>query len=202
MLRWLGACNNDMRQTHVFKNLKLSNRVKKLLAVAYCYNVMDSNTDARLRNVVSVTEMYADNKATEQDVRIAARSVEAMYHTSLVAAVEALSDLYSINCSISDVSFFTGEDGNRIEKRLLQGKLLVSAIGPGYTFNKEWKTSTALLLAEQMYESRDFSAMPILADALQDAGCEEEILLKHLRNPESKFCRGCKIVDELLDFTH
>jgi hypothetical protein len=28
-----------------------------------------------------------------------------------------------------------------------------------------------------MYDSRDFSAMPILADALQDAGCDNEEIL-------------------------
>ncbi|MCI0699795.1 MAG: hypothetical protein L0241_01750, partial [Planctomycetia bacterium] len=38
------------------------------------------------------------------------------------------------------------------------------------TFNSSWRTDTALSLARQMYESREFSAMPILADALQDAG--------------------------------
>jgi hypothetical protein len=32
-----------------------------------------------------------------------------------------------------------------------------------------------------MYESRDFSVMPILADALQDPGCEDEQLLAHCR---------------------
>jgi hypothetical protein len=32
-----------------------------------------------------------------------------------------------------------------------------------------WLSSTVVALAAQMYEARDFSAMPILADALQDA---------------------------------
>src|SRR4051812_520636 len=35
----------------------------------------------------------------------------------------------------------------------------------------EWRTGTVLAMAKQMYEARDFSGMPILADALQDAGC-------------------------------
>jgi hypothetical protein len=37
------------------------------------------------------------------------------------------------------------------------------------TFSPEWRTETAVGLAKQMYESADFSALPILADALQDA---------------------------------
>jgi hypothetical protein len=39
-------------------------------------------------------------------------------------------------------------------------------------FSPEWQTDTAVSLAHQMYEARDFSAMPVLADALQDAGCD------------------------------
>src|SRR5262249_31783676 len=46
-------------------------------------------------------------------------------------------------------------------------------------FLSAWRTDTVLALARQMYESRDFGAMPILADALQDAGCENEDILDH-----------------------
>jgi hypothetical protein len=48
-----------------------------------------------------------------------------------------------------------------------------------------------------MYESRDFSAMPILADALQDAGCEDESILAHCRGP-GPHVRGCWVVDLVL----
>ncbi|OWK42154.1 hypothetical protein [Fimbriiglobus ruber] len=63
-------------------------------------------------------------------------------------------------------------------------------------FLTEWRTSTVLALAEQMYESRDFSAMPILADALQDAECNDEALT-HCRGP-GPHVRGCRIVDACL----
>jgi hypothetical protein len=66
------------------------------------------------------------------------------------------------------------------------------------TFSPDWRTSTALALAHQMYESREFSAMPILADALQDAGCDNEELLAHCRDPHAKHLRGCWAVDGVL----
>ena len=66
------------------------------------------------------------------------------------------------------------------------------------SFSPTWRTSTALTLASQMYESRDFSLMPILADALQDAGCEDEQLLSHCRNPRATHVRGCWVVDLVL----
>jgi hypothetical protein len=64
-------------------------------------------------------------------------------------------------------------------------------------FSLEWRTDTALQLACQMYESRDFSAMPILADALQDAGCDNEDILSHCRGP-GPHVRGCWVVDLVL----
>jgi hypothetical protein len=48
-----------------------------------------------------------------------------------------------------------------------------------------------------MYESRDFTAMPILADALQDAGCDNEQILGHCRGP-GLHMRGCWVVDLVL----
>jgi hypothetical protein len=66
------------------------------------------------------------------------------------------------------------------------------------TFNPEWRTSAAVQLAAQMYEARDFAHMPILADALQDAGCEHPAVLAHCRDPHATHVRGCWVVDLVL----
>ncbi len=65
------------------------------------------------------------------------------------------------------------------------------------TFSPSWRTSTAVTLAKQMYESRDFGAMPILADALQDAGCDCADVLDHCRGP-GPHVRGCWVLDRVL----
>jgi hypothetical protein len=65
-------------------------------------------------------------------------------------------------------------------------------------FNPEWRTDTAQTLARQMYESREFSAMPILADALQDAGCNSDAVLNHCRDSAHPHVRGCFVVDLVL----
>jgi hypothetical protein len=61
----------------------------------------------------------------------------------------------------------------------------------------DWRTSTAVVLARLMYDSRDFGAMPILADALQDAGCDNDELLTHCRETGPHVC-GCWVVDLVL----
>jgi hypothetical protein len=65
-------------------------------------------------------------------------------------------------------------------------------------FDPGWRTATAVALARHMDGSRDFSAMPILADALQDAGCEEPDVLDHCR-ADKPHTRGCWVVEWVLD---
>src|SRR5262245_37709031 len=64
-------------------------------------------------------------------------------------------------------------------------------------FAPAWRTDTTVALARTMYERREFSAMPILADALQDAGCDNDDILSHCRGP-GPHVRGCWVVDLVL----
>jgi hypothetical protein len=64
-------------------------------------------------------------------------------------------------------------------------------------FDRKWRTRDALTLAKQMYEKKTFDAMPILADALQDAGCDDAELLDHCREA-GPHCRGCWVLDLVL----
>jgi hypothetical protein len=65
-------------------------------------------------------------------------------------------------------------------------------------FNPAWLNDTAVSLARGMYDAREFGAMPILADALQDAGCEDEQVLNHCRDANQVHVRGCWVCDLVL----
>src|SRR5262245_49415618 len=83
------------------------------------------------------------------------------------------------------------------QERVAQADLLRDIFGNPFrpvALDPSWLTSTVNALARQMYESRDFSAMPILADALQDAGCDSDDILDHCRGP-GPHVRGCWVVD-------
>jgi hypothetical protein len=60
-----------------------------------------------------------------------------------------------------------------------------------------WLTSDVLTLATGIYEDRAFDRMPILADALQDGGCDNDDILDHCRQP-GEHVRGCWVVDLVL----
>jgi len=68
------------------------------------------------------------------------------------------------------------------------------------TMNSSWLTPTVLALATSIYKEKVFERMPSLADALQDAGCDNENILNHLRGP-GPHAKGCWCVDLVLGKT-
>jgi hypothetical protein len=60
-----------------------------------------------------------------------------------------------------------------------------------------WLTSSVLDLARAIYDDRAFERMPVLADALMDAGCDNDDILDHCRG-DGVHVRGCWVVDLLL----
>jgi hypothetical protein len=63
-------------------------------------------------------------------------------------------------------------------------------------FSSSWRTDTAIALARRMDAAQDYSAMPIFADALQDAGCDDARILDHCRL--GSHVRGCWVVNLVL----
>jgi hypothetical protein len=65
------------------------------------------------------------------------------------------------------------------------------------TADPRWLTATAVALAQAIYEDRAFDRMPILADALEEAGGDDADLLAHCRS-DGPHVRGCWAVDLVL----
>jgi hypothetical protein len=64
-------------------------------------------------------------------------------------------------------------------------------------FSACWRTPLTTALARTAYDQRDFSILPILGDALIDAGCDNEDILTHCHGP-GPHSRGCWVLDALL----
>jgi hypothetical protein len=60
-----------------------------------------------------------------------------------------------------------------------------------------WNGGAVGELAHGIYEERAFDRLPVLADALEEAGCAEAALLAHCRQP-AEHVRGCWVIDLLL----
>src|SRR5262249_42868061 len=64
-------------------------------------------------------------------------------------------------------------------------------------FGRAWGTADVLSVEAGSYQEKAFERTPILADALEDAGCADRALLGHLRGP-GPHARGCWVVDVVL----
>jgi len=60
-----------------------------------------------------------------------------------------------------------------------------------------WENRTLSQMAQSIYDDRAFDSLPILADALEEAGCDNAEILNHCRQP-GEHVRGCWLVDLIL----
>ncbi|MBP3960374.1 hypothetical protein J8F10_34530 [Gemmata sp. G18] len=67
---------------------------------------------------------------------------------------------------------------------------------PG-TITPEFLTSTVISLAKAIHSDCAFDRMPILADALQDAGCQDADILNHCRE-QGRHSRICYVLNRIL----
>jgi hypothetical protein len=188
-----------------------SDRKLRLFAAACCRRVEGRLTAKRVLAAIDVAERYGDARTNEErsqikPVRKRLRADPAWAASTvgrLGKAVVGKSGLAAaIGCSWYASYLVGGASARSEEERIAQGPLLRDIVGNPFrpvAFAPEWRTSTAVALARGMYESRDFTAMPILADALQDAGCDSDDILNHCRDAQAAHVRGCWVVDLVLD---
>lgn len=64
-------------------------------------------------------------------------------------------------------------------------------------FDPGWRTETAVGIARRIADAREYGNLPVLADALQDAGCDAAAVLDHCRDP-GDHVPGCWVAEAVL----
>jgi hypothetical protein len=64
-------------------------------------------------------------------------------------------------------------------------------------FDSSWHTEAVVALARGVYEEKAFERMPVLGDALEDAGCDSPQVLEHCRSAVPHW-KGCWCIDMAL----
>lgn len=181
----------------------------RLFAVACCRRVAHLFGDPRADAGLLANERFADGLATEAQLAAAAEEVltatreEVMRNgASRVAwardAVWRMSNPERVSSGIESC-LKAVKDGPA--ERAAQTVLFRDIFGNPFravAVNPAWLTTDVLALARGTYEDKAFEHLPILADALQDAGCDSDLLLAHCRDEHRVHARGCWAVDLLL----
>jgi hypothetical protein len=190
-------------------------RKLRLAGCAVCRRLWHLLADPRTRLAVEVAERFADGGAAPPELAAARRraaaaagracenQAEAVYHAAEAAKFLAAPDgrdpegvAEALGWALDAAAHAAEGDGLAAVLRCVFGNPFRPV-----TFDPSWRTITAAALANMMYDSRDFGAMPILADALQDAGCASDDILTHCRDPMQVHVRGCWVVDLVLGKT-
>ncbi len=152
--------------------------------------------DDVLREAIKIAEEFADGVCSQSTVLRVRSDVAHIAHWLKSPYVAACFELLRpAGYRNSNNYFFSYGSENSFWTHLRE--MFGNPFRP-VAFDPDWRTSTAVAIAQGMYESREFSAMPILADALQDAGCDNDEILTHCRDPQQVHVRGCWVVDGVL----
>src|SRR5262249_12056836 len=186
---------------------KASDRKLRLFACAYARRNWHL-LSAVSRKAVDVAERYAEGKVNEaeRDAVAALALAEASEgHADAMAAFAATEAWYSLYytawsaaCTTCDADACEWYVEQGIE--MPHGSYLRDIFGNPFrpvTFDPAWRTATVTSLAQAIYDERVFDRMPILADALEDAGCTSADILGHCRGG-GEHVRGCWVVDLVL----
>jgi hypothetical protein len=107
----------------------------------------------------------------------------------------------------SETDEFEAEMKREKRERKVLARILREIVGNAFTppqFEAAWRTNDVMALARGIFEERAFDRMPILADALLDADCDAEAVLRHCRGTElgvkeqPQHIRGCWVIELIL----
>ncbi len=194
---WVECGNPALMLDHL--RGKVSGRKLRLFAVACCRRVQHLLVDERSQDAVEVAERFAEGTAAVGDLEAAAKRMRKVgklrgYYGPVAA--------WAVVPSAEDAARYAAWNAfvDRDDEISVQADLLRCIFpNPFRTVpaDSRWLTSTVLCLARGIYEDRAFDRMPILGDALEDAGCADVDVLAHCRRA-GPHALGCWVVDLVL----
>jgi hypothetical protein len=216
---WLACADPDPMLT--FLRGKASERKLRLFACACCRSVWGilSPPNDKTRQAVEVAERYADELANDQELDQACVDAFEVFE-GLMAGITAAthSAAAAVNVAYPDSGLAASGSAECVAMALAQRSdgcshhalptLSRDIIGNPFRPSPPltaavlaWNDRTVPRLAHAIYEERkmpegtfDPARLAILADALLDAGCDDEDLIQHCRS-EGPHVRGCWAVD-------
>jgi hypothetical protein len=217
--RWVNC--EDPEQMLRYLLGKTGDRKFRLFACACVRRIWPLLRDDRSRSAVHMAEHYADlpgGHAQLLSARTQARLVEQHFHglsrrgeageydVARWAARAAEATVEDTGWDVARNAAWSSAQAVNVAaraERLAQCDLLRDAFGNPFCPELfapawlRWNDRCVVHMAQAIYEERRFEDLPILADALEEAGCDNEIILWHCREP-AEHARGCWVLDAIL----
>jgi hypothetical protein len=210
---WLACTNPAELIPRSRKGVRLSTRKVRLLCCAALRRVWHLLTVDGKRSI-EIAEHFADGRVDEQELLAKQVSIYrgnwadngAHYAASSVQVFRSFARV-ALRCAIGAASQHAAypnearkfENLEREAQLRLIRDILHNPFRPVLVDRAwlEWNDGTVRRIAQAIYDERAFDRMPILADALEDAGCDNADILNHCRSG-GEHVRGCWVVDLLL----
>jgi hypothetical protein len=180
-------------------------RKRRLYLAALCRRFWEHLDAPTGRAAVEAAEAFVEGRLSVEDVRAAHRAhlqAHVAYATERGKRVARTRRFQFSACALAAADpdgcrlvAVSGRDVVPVAAALLRdvfGHRLEPAGAPG-----PWRTADVIGLARGIYDERAFDRLPLLADALMDAGCADEAILAHCRTG-GPHVRGCWVVDLVL----
>jgi hypothetical protein len=220
---WLNSTDPQAMLGFLRDSSKLSERKARLFACACVRRVWHLLRDHRSQRAVEAAEDHIDGRITAKQL-VAARSRAAVFAWqksggSRRAAVAAVSSTYRRIRDTVGAAFFVRRAvafhpvrADNEAEGSVQATLLRDIFGPQPsrslsldTSLLRWQNGTIGRLAQTIYEERELPSgtldnirLALLADALEDAGLDNPVILTHLRQERGVHVRGCWVLDLVL----
>lgn len=212
---------NDAEPMLIYLRGRAIDRKLRLFACACCRRIWNLLSDES-RNLLEVLEQWADGQATRTELSTAfSKAVQRNYafirgatpHTAIQVAASAVSAAAGEGVwaaawnTVSEVRRAIGL--NDVVRVNVEGRFQAALLRDILNHPMRpcpclcpailtWHNGLVCRLASVIYEDRTFNDLPILADALEEAGCDNQDILDHCRGPEPH-AKGCWVVDLILD---
>jgi hypothetical protein len=189
---------------------KVSERKLRLFLIACCQACWHLCKNQISRQAVEMAEQYTEGRTNEMEIRDLSRAawkVGAPVGGEVAFAYLAARTLdnelnrgwgYADDAELESIARHAGTLPGAAQCQLLHD-IFGNPFHP-VTIIPSWLGRQGGLLvsmAQKMYDSRDFADLPVLADALEEAGCTNSDILSHCRSG-GEHVRGCWLVDLVL----
>jgi hypothetical protein len=192
---WLAATDPGTMLAYLRTYGNASDRKLRLFAVACIREKRSFLTNILSHEAVEAAERFADGSINRRELEIAGSRAHGVFSTRVAQVAKRLA-----RARLGE----TPEQAASLVKSTTAVWLLRDVFGNPFRRHDMCRQSTMALhggsvshLAEAVYADRAFDRLPLIADALEDAGCTDADLLGHLRSPEPHV-RGCWAVDLVL----